>query len=84
MHIRIYGPGCARCHETEHLVEDVLRESQIDATLEKISGMMEIATSGILSVPAIAIDGKIMCQGRVPSRDEVLGWLEANQKPANT
>ncbi len=60
MHIRIYGPGCARCHETEHLVEDVLRESRIDATLEKISGMMEIATSGILSVPAIAIDGKIM------------------------
>ena len=76
MHIRIYGPGCARCHETERVVEDALRESTATATLEKISGLMEIAAGGILSVPAVTIDGKIMCQGRVPSRAEVLGWLE--------
>ena len=87
MHIRIYGPGCARCHETERVVEetervveDVVRESRSDATLEKISGLMEIATSGILSVPAVTIDGKIMCQGRVPSRAEVLGWLETRRQ----
>ena len=80
MHIRIYGPGCARCQETERVVEDVVRESRSDATLEKISGLMEIATSGILSVPAVTIDGKIMCQGRVPSRAEVLGWLETRRQ----
>ena len=80
MHIRIYGPGCARCHETERTVEDVVRESRSEATLEKISGLMEISTSGILSVPAVTIDGEIMCQGSVPSRAEVLGWLDTKRR----
>ena len=80
MHIRIYGPGCARCHETERTVENAIRESRSEATLEKISGLMEIATSGILSVPAVTIDGEIMCQGRVPSRTEVFGWLETKRR----
>ena len=61
-------------------VEDVVRESRSEATLEKISGLMEISTSGILSVPAVTIDGEIMCQGSVPSRAEVLGWLDTKRR----
>ncbi|MCZ4065960.1 thioredoxin family protein [Oxalobacter aliiformigenes] len=77
MNILIFGPGCARCHETEKTVETAIRESGRTVTVEKITDFREMARHGILSVPAVVIDGKTVCSGRVPSLKEVTGWLAA-------
>lgn len=75
MNIKVYGPGCAGCRELERLVSDVVRESGYDARVEKVSDFKTMLAAGIISTPALSVDGKVVCAGRVPSRAEVAGWL---------
>lgn len=47
MEIKVLGPGCAKCKKTEKLVQEVIKESGIDAKVEKVSDMMQIASYGV-------------------------------------
>ena len=76
MEIRVFGPGCARCAETMDIVSAVVKECGIAADIVKISDYREMMAHGVMSTPAVAIDGKIVCAGRVPSRQEVREWLD--------
>ena len=75
MTITIYGPGCARCYETERRVRHVIEQAGITADVRKASDIVELAKAGILATPAIAIDGKVVSSGRIPSEDEIKGWI---------
>jgi small redox-active disulfide protein 2 len=75
MVITVYGPGCARCHETERVVRNVLAELQHDADLRKVSDYPSIAAAGVMATPAVAIDGVIKLSGRIPRPEEVKAWL---------
>ena len=75
MEIKVCGPGCHKCHETERIVKEMVEEAGIQATIEKVSDFNEIALLGVFSTPAVVIDGQIKCVGKVPSRKEVLTWL---------
>lgn len=77
MEIKVLGPGCAKCKETEKLVRDVLRETGIAASVEKVSDFQQIAGYGVLSTPAVVIDGDVKVVGKVPSKNELLAWLGA-------
>ena len=76
MIIKVMGPGCQNCHKVEALVKDVVAENGIEATVEKVTDFQEMAMAGVLSTPALLIDGQIKCVGKVPSRDEIVGWLK--------
>jgi len=76
MEIKICGPGCHKCHETERIVQETVEEAGVQATVEKVSDFNEIALLGVFSTPAVVIDGQIKCVGKVPSRKEVLTWLK--------
>jgi len=73
--ITVYGPGCARCNQTEELVRKVVAETNAQAEVVKVTDLREMAMAGILSTPAVAVDGVIKVTGRVPSVAEVKGWL---------
>lgn len=75
MEIKVIGPGCAKCRETENVVREAVREAGSAASVEKVTDFREIMALGVLSTPAVVVDGKIVCSGRVPSRAEVLGWI---------
>jgi len=76
MEIKVCGPGCANCTRTENIVREALVEAGIDAQLYKITDFAEMAKLGVLSTPAIVINGKIKCVGKVPSKNEVLEWIK--------
>jgi small redox-active disulfide protein 2 len=76
MEIKVCGPGCHKCHETERIVQKTVEEAGVQATVEKVSDFNEIALLGVFSTPAVVIDGQIKCVGKVPSRKEVLMWLK--------
>ena len=78
MEILIFGPGCEKCAETREIVESVARECGIDAQIEKISDFREMLAHGVMSTPAVAVDGKVVCTGHVPSRAEVMQWLKGD------
>ncbi len=77
MLIQVLGPGCARCREAENVVVAAVREAGCDAAVEKVTDIREMMTLGVMSTPAVVIDGRIMCTGRVPAKAEVLNWLAA-------
>lgn len=79
MKIKVYGPGCARCTQTEQLVKAVVSEKGSDIEVEKITDVKEMMAMGIISTPAVAIDGVIKCTGRIPSKEEVAAWIDNNQ-----
>ncbi len=76
MKVTVYGPGCARCVKTAEIVRDVLEAEGIPFTLEKVSDYAAIAAAGVLTTPGVALDGKIVSTGKIPTVPEVKGWLK--------
>ena len=76
MEIKVLGPGCAKCAEAEKLMQTVVEEAGVAATIEKVSDFQQIAKHGVFSTPAVVIDGQIKCVGKVPSKAEALGWIK--------
>ncbi|NOQ66942.1 MAG: thioredoxin family protein [Desulfobacterales bacterium] len=75
MNILVLGPGCPKCTETEKIVNTALQEAGVEASMNKVSDFQEIAKLGVFSTPAVVIDGKIKCVGKVPDKSEVIYWL---------
>ena len=70
MKIEIFGSGCPRCKQTEKIMKKAVEELGSDAKVDKVTDMMAIMEKGIVSTPAVAIDGKIVLSGKIPSIDE--------------
>jgi len=75
MEIKVLGPGCAKCHKTEEIVRQALAEAGVEASVEKVTGMMDIASYGVFGTPAVVVDGQVKCVGKVPSKEDVKSWL---------
>lgn len=75
MEIKVLGPGCPKCEQTEKLVKEVLEESGVQANVEKIKDIMEIAKQGIFMTPAVMVDGEVKSVGKVPSKEDIKGWI---------
>ncbi len=75
MIIKVLGPGCAKCKEAATLVNAVVAELNATATVEKVTDLPEIMRLGVLSTPAVVIDGAVKCTGRIPTKDELVGWI---------
>ena len=75
MEIKILGPGCARCEKTARRVQAVVDATGVDARVEKVTDMMQIAGYGVMSTPAVVVDGDLKCVGRIPEKDDIAAWL---------
>ena len=75
MEIKVLGPGCAKCSKTEKLVQEVIREIGVDASVEKVTDMMQIASYGIFGTPSVIVDGEVKCTGKVPKKSDIKTWL---------
>jgi len=76
MDIKILGPGCPKCEQTEQMVKDALQEANVAANVEKVTGTMDIAKYGVLGTPAVLIDSEVKIVGKVPSKEDVKSWIE--------
>ena len=75
MNIKILGSGCSNCKRLEENTKNAIEELGIDATIEKVADFKEIMDYGVMSTPALVIDGKVKIMGRVPSSDEIKKYL---------
>jgi len=76
MEIKVLGPGCPKCEKTLKAVKEAIAESGIDASVEKVSDIMEIANYGVFGTPAVVIDGVVKSVGKVPGKEDVKAWLK--------
>lgn len=71
MEIKILGTGCPKCKTLEKLIREVVEQNGIDATVSKVEDIVEIMKYGVMTTPALVVDGKVEIKGRVPSSDEI-------------
>ena len=72
MKLEILGSGCANCHKLMAITEEVVHELGVtDAELVKVEDFPKIMAYGVMSTPALVIDGTVVMNGKVPSKAEV-------------
>lgn len=77
MEIKVLGPGCKRCEKAEKAIREAVSEMNVDAMVEKVTDIAEIAKYGVFVTPAVLIDGEVKCVGTVPKKKEIKKWLES-------
>lgn len=77
MEIRILGPGCPNCERLARNLVDALAELDLEADVQKVEKLEQIMRYGVMATPALAIDGKVVVKGRVPSSDELKRLLSS-------
>ncbi len=75
MVIKVLGSGCANCKKLEALVKEVAEEAEIEATFQKVTDYKEIVSYGVMRTPGLVVDEKVVASGRIPSKQEIAGWL---------
>ena len=75
MLIKILGSGCAKCNRLEQLTREAVGELGIEASFEHVKEMDKIMAYPIMTTPALVIDEVVRASGRIPSKDEIAGWL---------
>ncbi|MGA2615200.1 MAG: thioredoxin family protein [Spirochaetia bacterium] len=71
MKIEVLGTGCPKCMSVEHNVKKAIAELSIQAQVEKVTDIQQIIQRGVLSTPALVIDGKVVLQGKNPTIEQL-------------
>ncbi len=71
MEIKILGTGCPKCKTLEKMTRDVVYQTGVQANIEKVEDIMEIMRYGVMSTPALVVDGVVVVKGRIPSTEEI-------------
>ncbi len=69
--IKILGTGCPKCQKTTAVVKETVKETGLNASVQKVENIEDIMQYNILSTPAVVIDEKVIIAGRIPSKAEL-------------
>lgn len=73
--IKVLGPGCANCVQVAQIAQQAVKALGMEAHIEKVTALPEIKKYLILTTPALVINEKVVCAGRIPTAAEVTTWL---------
>jgi small redox-active disulfide protein 2 len=74
--IKVLGPGCPNCDRLEQELMGLMAELGLPADLEHIRDVVEIGRYGVMSVPALVINGKVVAAGSIPPRKKLKALLQ--------
>jgi len=75
MRIEILGMGCPKCKKLYENAQTAVKELNVEAEIVKVEDIQKIMDYGIMTTPAIAIDGEVKAAGRIPAPDEIKKWI---------
>lgn len=73
--VKVLGTGCAKCNALEAAVRSALEELGMDTTIDHVTDFGQIAAYGVMSTPALVVDGKVVSYGKVLSKEEAKGLI---------
>ena len=76
MKIQILGTGCAKCNALMMATEMAAQALGLQYELEKVTDLKQIMAFGVMTTPALVLDGKVKVSGKVPSVDELKSILQ--------
>ena len=74
--IKILGNGCQKCNDLEKATSEALSELGMDETIEHVTDLVQIASYGVMSTPALVIDGRVVSLGKVLKKDEIIKLIQ--------
>ncbi|MEA4928950.1 MAG: thioredoxin family protein [Candidatus Limiplasma sp.] len=74
--VKVLGSGCAKCNQLVAATKAALEQLGMDTTVEHVTDFAQIAAYGVMSTPALMVDGKVVSFGRVLTKDEVVALLQ--------
>ncbi len=77
MEIKVLGSCCGNCDKVMALVQEVVSEKGLSATVEKATDVKDIVGYGVMRTPGLVVNGKVVLAGRVPAKAEIATWLGA-------
>ena len=77
MEIKVLGPGCPKCEQTEKVVKEAVSETGVAADVEKVTDVMKIAGYGVFGTPAVVVDGEVKSVGKIPKKEEIKAWISS-------
>ena len=74
--VKVLGSGCAKCNALETATKEALAELGMDSTIDHVTDFAQIAAYGVMTTPALVVDGKVVSFGKVLKKDEVIKLLK--------
>ena len=74
--VKVLGSGCAKCNALEEATKAALAELGMDTAIDHVTDFSKIAAYGVMSTPALVVDGKVVSFGKVLKKDEVRAILQ--------
>ena len=74
--VKILGSGCAKCNQLEAATKTALEQLGMDARIDHVTDFSQIAAYGVMSTPALVVDGKVVSYGKVLKTEEVVQILQ--------
>jgi len=79
MKIEILGMGCPKCKKTTQNAQQAVEELGINAEIIKVEELDKITEYGVMMTPALVIDGEVKAAGKIPSKQEIINWIEEKE-----
>lgn len=77
MIIKVLGSGCSKCKKLEENVLKAVKESGLDAQVEKVTDLQTIMNYGVMSTPALVVDEVVKSTGRILSPNDIIKLIKS-------
>lgn len=74
--VKVLGSGCIKCNQLEAATKAALEQMGMDVTIDHVTDFAQIAAYGVMTTPALIVDGKVVSYGKVLHTDEVVKILQ--------
>lgn len=74
--VKVLGSGCAKCNALENAVHAALTELGMDTAIDHVTDFAQIAAYGVMSTPALVVDGKVVSYGKVLKKEEAKALIQ--------
>lgn len=74
--VKVRGSGCKKCNQLEENAKEALLRLGMDSAIEHVTDFGQIASYGVMSTPALVVDGKVVLVGKVASVEEIVALLQ--------
>lgn len=73
--VTVLGAGCRNCKKMLAATEEAMKELGLAVTPEYVTDMEGIMAYGIMQMPGLAVNGRVVSQGKVLSVSEVVSLI---------
>ncbi|NLA54165.1 MAG: thioredoxin family protein [Clostridiales bacterium] len=77
--VKVLGSGCAKCNALEAATKEALAQLGMDTSIDHVTDFAKIAAYGVMTTPALVIDGKVVSYGKELKTQEVVSLLKKSR-----